>query len=150
MRKIILLCCFFTCVIFPTQAQEWLTDIDEAKKIASEKNQKIILVFQGSDWNGMCRRLDKEIWTNAEFRTYAKEHFVMLKADFPRRAENRLPEILQKKNKKLAEKYNLDGDFPLVVVLNKKGEVLGTTGYKKVSTYMYIKLLNSFGETGSK
>jgi len=147
MRKIILLCCFFTCVIFSSQAQEWLTDIDEALKIASEKNRKIILVFQGSDWNGMCRRLEKEIWTNAEFRAYAKEHFVMLKADFPRRVENRLPEILQKKNKKLAEKYNLDGDFPLVVVLNKKGEMLGTTGYKKVSIYMYIKVLNSFGSS---
>ena len=147
MRKIILLCCFFSCVIFPTQAQEWLTDIDEALKIASTKNRKIILVFQGSDWNGMCRRLEKEMWSNAEFIAYAQEHFVMLKADFPRRVENRLPETLQKKNKKLAEKYNRDGDFPLVVVLDKQGQILGTTGYKKVTPYMYIKVLNSFGST---
>ena len=144
MRNSILLCCFFIGVIFTSQAQEWLTDIDEAKKIASEKNRKIILVFQGSDWNGMCKRLEKEMWTNPEFTAYAKDHFVMLKADFPRREENRLSEVQQEKNNKLSEKYNLDGDFPLVVVLDKQGEVLGMTGYKKVSPYMYIKLLNSF------
>ena len=149
MRKNILLCCLFICVIFSTQAQEWLTDIDEAKKVATEKNRKIILVFQGSDWNGMCKRLEKEMWSNAEFLAYAREHFVMLKADFPRRVENRLPEELQKKNKRLIDKYNRDGDFPLVVVLNKDGEMLGTTGYKKVSPYMYIKLLNSFGKVDS-
>lgn len=145
MRKIILLCCFFSCVTFSAQAQEWFTDIDEALKTASEKNRKIILVFQGSDWNGMCKRLEKEMWTNTEFREYAQEHFVMLKADFPRRAENRLTEEQQEKNKRLKEKYNLSGTFPHVVVLNKEGEVQGTTGYKKVSPYMYIKVLNSFG-----
>ncbi len=147
MRKNILLCCFFICAIVTLQAQEWHIDIDEAKKTANEKNRKIILVFQGSDWNGMCIRLNKEMWTNSEFKKYAQEHFVMLKADFPRRAENRLTEAQYKKNKKLKEKYNRDGDFPFVVILNKEGEVLGTTGYKKVSPYMYIKVLNSFGSS---
>jgi len=144
MRNSILLCCFFIGVIFTSQAQEWLTDIDEAKKIANEKNRKIVLVFSGSDWSSLCLRLEKEMWTNPEFIAYAKDNFVMLKADFPRREENRLTEVQQEKNKKLSEKYNLDGDFPHVVVLDKEGEVLGMTGYKKVSPYMYIKLLNSF------
>tara|TARA_R110002073_G_scaffold40547_5_gene115323 strand:- start:480903 stop:481352 length:450 start_codon:yes stop_codon:yes gene_type:complete len=144
MKNFILLCCFFLCVNFTTQAQDWLLDINEAKKQASEKNQKIILVFEGSDWNGIGIRLNNEMWTNAEFKKYAKEHFVMLKADFPRRSENRLSESQQEKNDKLAEEYNRDGIFPFVVVLNKSGDVLGTTGYKKVSPYMYIKVLNSF------
>jgi len=144
MRKIVLLCCLFMCVQFTTQAQEWLTDIDEAKKMASEKNRKIVLVFSGSDWSSLCLRLEKEMWTNQEFRDYANEHFVLLKADFPRREENRLTEEQQEKNTKLAEKYNLDGDFPHVVVLNKEGEVLGFTGYKDVSPYLYTKLLDSF------
>jgi thioredoxin-related protein len=144
MRKNILLCCLFLCVSFTTQAQGWLTDLDEAKKIANEKNQKIILVFQGSDWNPLCIRFEKEMWNNTEFKEYAKEHFVLLKAEFTRKEENRLSEELQEKNSKLKDKYNLDGHFPFVVVLNKEGEALGNTGYKKVSPYMYIKVLNSF------
>jgi len=150
MRKIILLCCFIIGAVTSSQAQEWLTDIDEAKKIASEKNRKIILVFQGSDWNGICIRLDKEMWSNHEFVTYAQDHFVMLKADFPRRAENRLSDEQLEKNKKLKKEYNLNGTFPHVVVLNKDGDVLGTTGYKKISPYMYIKVLNSFGQPENK
>lgn len=147
MRKTVLLCCLLVCVAFSTQAQEWLTDIDEAKKIANEKNRKIILVFQGSDWNGLCIRFEKEMWNNAEFKEYAQEHFVMLKAEFTRKEENRLSEELQEKNKALKEKYNLDGHFPFVVVLNKDGGALGNTGYKQVSPYMYIKVLNSFGSS---
>jgi len=143
-RKHTLLCCLFLCTIFTTQAQEWLTDFDEAKKIAIEKDRKIILVFQGSDWNGLCKRLDRQIWSNQEFQDYAKEHYVMLKADFPKRRENELSEVQNKKNKKLLDKYNRDGIFPFVVILSKNGEVLGITGYKNVKPYMYIKLLNFF------
>lgn len=144
MKKNILLCCLFICIQFSTQAQVWLTDINEAKKIADEKNRKIILVFTESDTSSLSLRLEKEMWTNQEFQNYAKDHFVMLKADFPRREENRLSDDQLMKNKKLAAKYNPDNDFPLVVILNKDGEVLGITGYKNVSPYMYIKLLNSF------
>jgi hypothetical protein len=50
----------------------------------------------------------------------------------------------QKINNFLAEKYNPNGYFPLVVVLNKNGEVLGETSYKKTTPKQYINLLESF------
>ena len=146
MRNFTLLCCILICATFPTQAQDWTTDLDEAKKIANEKNRKIIVVFQGSDWNGLCIRLKKEMWTNPEFQKYAKEHFVMLKADFPRRKENLLSKEQEENNNKLADLYNFDRTLPLVAVLNKKGDLLGTTGYKKIEPYQYIELLNFFKE----
>jgi thioredoxin-related protein len=144
MRKILFLCCIYLCTIATTQGQDWLTDFDKAKKIANENNRKIILVFQGSDWNGLCIRLNKEMWSNSEFLKYAKEHYVMLKADFPRRKENLLSTDQQDKNNKLADLYNFDRTLPLVAILNKNGELLGTTGYKKVEPYKYIELLNFF------
>lgn len=142
MKKIVLSLFFLATIV--ANAQEWLTDFDQAKKIANEKSQKIILVFQGSDWCAPCIKLDKEIWSSEVFKNYAKEHFVMLKADFPRRKKNKLQTTQQLKNNQLAEKYNKQGFFPHVVVLNKKGNVLGRTGYKKVSPKEYIKILNSF------
>jgi len=147
MRKLTLLCCILICATFPTQAQDWITDLDKAKKIASEKNRKIIVVFQGSDWNGLCIRLNKEIWTNTEFKKYAKEHYVMLKADFPRRRENLLSKEQKEKNSKIADLYNRDRTLPLVAVLNKQGELLGTTGYKKIEPSRYIELLNFFSSS---
>ena len=144
MKKNILLFSFLFFVIISMKSQEWQTDLNKAQKIASEKNQKIILVFQGSDWCAPCIKLDTEIWSSKEFIAYSKEHFVMLKADFPRKSKNKLDKSQQEKNNQLAEKYNTKGYFPYVVVLGKNADVLGSTGYQKISPSEYIEILNSF------
>lgn len=131
-------------VLGKVQAQEWQTDFSHAKEIASQENRKIILVFQGSDWCAPCIKLDKEIWSSQEFIEYSKDHYVMLKADFPRKTKNALPAEQQEKNNRLAEKYNSNGYFPLVVVLDENGKVLGETGYKKMEPGEYIAMLDSF------
>lgn len=144
MKKAIAFSCILFFSIISMNAQQWLTDFNEAQKIASEKNQKIILVFQGSDWCGPCIKLDTEIWNTNEFIEYSNNNFVLLKADFPRKKKNMLSEEQQEKNNKLAEKYNTRGFFPYVVVLDKDATVLGSTGYKKTTPSEYIKILNSF------
>jgi thioredoxin-related protein len=125
-------------------AQDWQTNFEKAKEIATENNQKIILVFQGSDWCAPCIKLDNEIWSSNEFKAYAKDNYVMLKADFPRRKKNKLPKKQQNHNEALAEKYNQNGLFPLVVILDNTGKILGKTGYKKTSPKEYIALINKF------
>jgi len=126
------------------QSQNWHTDLDEAKTMASQNNQKIILVFKGSDWCAPCIKLEREVLSTEYFRTYAKDHFVLLEADFPKRKKNALPDDLQKKNNELAERYNKRGVFPFVVVLDKDGNVLGETGYFKTTPEAYITHLESF------
>ena len=68
----------------------------------------------------------------------------MLKADFPRRKANKLSEEQTALNEKLAETYDQEGFFPLVVVLNKNGKVLGKMGYEKISPTDYFHKLMSF------
>ncbi|MGB7842276.1 MAG: thioredoxin family protein [Salinimicrobium sp.] len=131
-------------VLGVANAQTWSNDLEEAKTQAQKENKEILLVFQGSDWCAPCIKLDREIWTSSEFKEYAKGHYVLVKADFPRRAKNQLPPEQQEKNNKLAEKFNQQGYFPLVVVMDEKGNVIGKTGYKKISPKEYIALLNSF------
>ncbi|WP_349739940.1 thioredoxin family protein [Maribacter sp.] len=125
-------------------AQEWQSDITTARKLAKANDLPIILVFQGSDWCAPCIKLDRAVWATDEFKAYAKEHYVMLQADFPRRKSNALPEEQLNKNKALAEKYNRNGVFPFVVVMNAEGEVYGETSYKKLSPKEYMHELNSF------
>jgi len=143
MKKISFLILFLlsTSAIF---AQDWTTNFEEAKILASKKNQNIVLVFQGSDWCGPCIKLDREIWSTDIFKEFSKSHFVMLKADFPRRKANQLDSEQVRKNTFLAEKYNPSGYFPFVVVLNSDGKVLGETGYKKVTPTEYIAQLKAF------
>ncbi|PHR15008.1 MAG: thiol-disulfide isomerase [Aequorivita sp.] len=143
MKKIILLVAVFF-FSFKLSAQEWQTDFETAKQISSEENRPIVLVFQGSDWCAPCIKLDREIWSSEEFKAYAKDHFVMLQADFPRKKKNSLPDVQQQKNNQLAEKYNKQGYFPFVVILDNEGNVLGEAGYEKTTPAAYIEKLESF------
>lgn len=144
MNRIIVALLVMVVSVSATMAQEWQTDINVAKEIASKESKPIILVFQGSDWCAPCIKLDREIWSTDVFKKYAKEHYVMLKADFPRKKKNALSETQTKANALLAEKYNKQGFFPFVVVLDSNGKVLGESSYKKTTPENYIKELNAF------
>lgn len=132
--------------ITSVNAQEWQTNLDESKAIALQESKVIILVFQGSDWCAPCIKLDREVWSTDTFKKYAKENYVMLQADFPRKKKNALSETQKEANAKLAESYNKNGIFPFVVVLDSNGEVLGETSYKKTTPENYIKELNAFAK----
>ena len=143
-NKILYLLFFLLQLSYSMTGQEWLTHFDDAKKSASEKDRPIVLVFQGSDWCAPCIKLDREIWSTDTFRSYANTHFIMLKADFPKKKKNALPKEQQDRNNQLADKYNPQGIFPFVVVLNSSGTILGRTGYIKTTPEDYIKHLESF------
>ena len=136
--------CFLLLFTQITLGQDWLTDFNEAKLKATNEHKPIILVFQGSDWCAPCMKLDQDIWRTQTFKDYAQSHFVLLKADFPRKKKNSLTATQQQHNNALAEKYNPNGFFPYVLVLDEKGQVKGRTGYKKTSPNDFIKLLESY------
>ncbi len=127
-------------------AQNWEPTWNEATQKAKEENKPLVLVFQGSDWCGPCIKLEKKIWSSPEFVEYANEHYVLYKADFPRKKENQLSKEMQKQNNALAEKYNKNGYFPMVVIFNPELNVKGETGYKKMSPNEYIGHINAFLE----
>jgi thioredoxin-related protein len=127
-------------------AQNWSENYADAQALAKEEGKNIVLVFSGSDWCGPCIRLEREIWTAEGFSEMAAEDFVFYKADFPRRKVNKLSEELSAQNSELAEKYNLRGAFPLVVILTPEGEVLGKTGYKKLTPPEYLAVLKGFAK----
>lgn len=99
-----------------------------------------MLVFQGSDWCAPCMLLERDVFSNAAFQRLATERFVMVRVDFPKR--NPLPPEQVAHNRALAERFNKRGYFPLVVVLDAKGqEVRGECGYEKLSPEAYFHKL---------
>lgn len=106
--------------------------------------KKILLVFQGSDWCAPCIKMEHNVWSQEAFKSYAKEHFILLKADFPKRKNNRLEVAQQEHNDALAEQYNPQGIFPLVVIMDQDGKVIGKTGYKKYDAKTYIEHIQQF------
>lgn len=130
--------------VITSNAQSWKTSFTEAKAQAAAENKNILLVFSGSDWCAPCIKLDKTIWQSEEFKSESAQKWVIYKADFPKKKANLLPLELTESNKKLAEQYNKAGNFPLVLLLNPAGSVLGISGYKNVSPQEYIQLIHSF------
>lgn len=117
-------------------AEGWLTDFEAAKKLAAEKNLPILADFSGSDWCGWCIKLDNEVFSQDEFKAYAKDNIVLFLADFPSRKPQ--PAEIKKQNKALSEKYGIRG-FPTVLLLDAEGEVLERTGYQKGGAAAYVE-----------
>lgn len=142
MKKIIILLFLFTGTI--GYSQNWNSSFVEAQKKAVTENKNILLVFSGSDWCAPCIKLDKTIWKSEEFNKEATENWILYKADFPKKKANLLSLELTAENKKIAERYNKEGNFPLVLLLDPSGKVLGITGYKNVAPQDYIQIIHSF------
>lgn len=122
----------------PSQVQ-WSTDIDTAKRDATEQQKKIFLYFSGSDWCKPCIRLrEKEINTE-QFAQFAQNNLILLQADFPRLKKNQLSKEQVRHNEALAEKYNSEGTFPLIVILDMDGKVIGKAGYREETSEEFVR-----------
>ena len=144
MKKSILFLIFTFFSFGLLSAQEWQEDMETAQEMAQATDRPIVLVFQGSDWCAPCIKLDREIFQSEQFKLYAKDHFVMLQADFPKKKKNALSPELTAQNNALAEQFNKRGIFPFVVIIDKDLNVLGETGYYKTSPSAYILEIDSF------
>ncbi|WP_396169397.1 thioredoxin family protein [Flavobacterium sp.] len=139
-KRIIILLLFISSWSY---SQNWKTNFEEAKQEASKQNKNILLVFAGSDWCGPCIKLDNVVWKSEAFKLESEKRWVIYKADFPKKKANQLSAELTESNNKLAEKYNRNGSFPLVVLLDKNGKVIGMTGFKNIPANEYIDLIHS-------
>ncbi|HNP19263.1 MAG TPA: thioredoxin family protein [Fulvivirga sp.] len=119
----------------------WLTDYDVALVKAKEEDKPILLSFTGSDWCKPCIMLTREVFEDQAFQDYALKNLVLLQADFPRLKKNKLSAEQTEQNESLAAKFNKTGEFPLVVLLNAKGEVIAKTGYQKGGAEHFINYL---------
>ncbi len=113
---------------------QWLTNVDSAKQAAAESNKLIMMSFQGSDWCANCKRLEKKLFSDPTFVEFANSELVSLKLDFPMKKENRLSEEQTKHNEELAEKFNPEGSFPKVLILDENLEVQSTFEYDPSKT----------------
>jgi thioredoxin-related protein len=124
-------------------SQDWKYNFEEAKKEAQTEGKNIVVIFSGSDWCAPCIKLERNIWMSEEFKKEAAEKWVLVKANFPRKKGNQLSEEQTAHNRELAEKYNKEGSFPLVVILSPEGKLLGKAGFKNIKPLEYIKMMHS-------
>lgn len=120
------------------QAQEWKSNLKDAIKECSASDKEVLLLFSVPDGCETCANLEKNVLQTDEFVAYAKANFILVKQDFKSNAGNMEENLL------IVEKYNKDGFFPLLVVINKNAKSVGQIGsYRNESARDYILKLES-------
>ncbi len=108
-------------------AGTWTEDFEAAKKISKEKNLPMLLDFTGSDWCFWCKVMDKQVFAEKEWDTWAAKNVVCVTLNFPR-DDSKLSVKVKEQNETLMRKYGVRG-FPTFVILSAGGEKeIGRTG----------------------
>jgi thioredoxin-related protein len=123
-------------------APTWLTDLDEAKKVAAKEKKDILVDFTGSDWCGWCIKLKKEVFDLPAFEVATKK-FVLVELDFP----NKKPQSdeVKAKNRAAQQKYGITG-FPSILLMDAQGEVYARTGYQAGGPEKYVAHLQELSK----
>ena len=94
------------------------SSLEAAQQEAREKQAPILMVFAGSDWCHPCIQFKKEILESEAFKAYQADNLVLLYLDFPSKRKNQLAPELKKQNEQLAERFNKDGSFPKILLVD--------------------------------
>jgi len=104
--------------------------------------QITLLVFSGSDWCLPCIRFERAVLQDSAFIAFGDDHLTIVKADFPQ--HKKLSEEEVRHNEELAEKYNPQGYFPHVLLLDAQGKVLRKIITNKVDAKKVISQIAPF------
>jgi thiol-disulfide isomerase/thioredoxin len=105
---------FFTTAALAQEQIQWMTDLDEAKKLALQTGKPLMYDFTAK-WCGPCRRMEQVFWPKPEVVKMSKQ-FVCVKVDFDR-------------EKSFAGKYGINA-IPNVVFTDPWGRgLLGQKGF---------------------
>lgn len=113
--------------VFPQVSE----DESEVFSNATSLSRPVLLIFSGSDWCLPCIKFHKQILSDTSFRKFADKNLLMLKADFPQK--RKLSKGLELQNEKLAERYNPNGIFPNLILLNPDNSIIGSITYTNQS-----------------
>ncbi len=134
-------------------------DLDAAKALAAEKKLPILLNFSGSDWCGWCKLMEKNVFSQEAWQTFAAANVVTVLLDYPN-DKSLVPEKYVERNEKLKEQFGVSG-FPTFILLDADGvsklgqlgagqdktpesfaaEIQGLTRYRTASIAAYAKSL---------
>ena len=100
--------------------QQWHEDLNTASRIATAENKKVLMYFSVNEHCETCRKLEQDFFSSTEFLNYASANLVLVKPKFSAQvAYEEKAEKLQ-----IVEKYNKDGFFPHIVLLDASLKIL--------------------------
>lgn len=96
-------------------------DLHGAIAQAKTENKLVLLDFTGSDWCPPCMELEKTVFSQPQFQTYAASNLVFLTVDFPQKFQ--LSPAATATNNWLSDKFNIEGT-PTLIALDGTGRIV--------------------------
>jgi protein disulfide-isomerase len=108
----------------------WSNDYSLVLERASREQKPMMLLFTGSDWCSYCTKIEKEVFSQPEFVSWADEKFIPMIVDFPR--SKRLASDIAGQNEQLKDRFSryVEG-YPTVLFVQPDGQVIGKMGYER-------------------
>ena len=115
----------------------WLDDLDVAKERARTEKKLILAAFEGSDWCGWCKKMEKDVYEQPEFMPTVSPRFVPVYIDSPS-DRTLLREAVRERNPALHGEYGIHG----VPCLDAEGRELGRVGGYKRNVGALVEKIN--------
>ncbi len=103
---------------------KWLSKMDKAQEQAKETGLPILVLFTGTSWCPYCIKLEKEVFSESAFKTFANQNLVLLMLDYGPGGTAK-----NKKDEKLSKEYGVSG-FPTYFLVDADGKNLAKGGYQ--------------------
>jgi len=132
----------------PNSTKPWITNFKDAKESAAADKKDIAILFTGSDWLDLAQTFDEEILDQEAFLNSAKEHYSLLRLNFPKDAGSQSKQVTTQ-NQLLMQAYRIKG-LPTLVLTDALGRPYAVTGYHKGGLDSWIEGFNQLRQTRVK
>ncbi|MFT4567405.1 MAG: thiol:disulfide interchange protein [Saprospiraceae bacterium] len=122
----------------------WHVELGKAYAESKSTGKPIMANFTGSDWCGWCKRLDRSVFHQDEFKSWASDNVVLLELDFPKRF--RLPENIAQQNRGLQQSLGVRG-YPTIWLFDINQDDAGQMNIIALGKTGYTKTLGEFQST---
>lgn len=120
----------------------WLSNLEDAKKAASDEGKKVFLFFSADDSDGVSAPLKERVFNTEDFIKTYTEKYVLVNLDFSDARYDSDQDGLRE-DMKTFERYNAK-TVPYFLLLSKEGFVITTLAFDAGADFDMVKI--TFGE----
>lgn len=140
------------------QRGPWMVSFSQAQKTAMREGKPLVVWFTDTRRSPVCKALSAEVFSRAEFGSWAEENVIRARLDFNVKGESRGPndsamdDRVRKLNylESLKKRYKVLG-LPTVLLLAPDGTVMGRyRGYERSYGDFYLQRLRDDSRTAAK
>jgi tetratricopeptide (TPR) repeat protein len=126
---------------------KWLTNLDEAERLAVKDGKDLFILFTGTAWRGPCIQFESNVLNRPEF-VRSTEPFILVKLEFPKSDED-LPPSQRKDFMAWRERYGIRA-FPTVLLADASGRPYAVTGHIGLGADGYVRHLGKIREARAR